>query len=156
MTLLFVGLPLDALPPLGLSEPTISRETSEVRIGLPAGGVAVLEIAATEDEAQVLFDRRLHTGATHWPTSSGVSSTYDQSAGDGAAILLVRERNAVLFVRDLGNDASAITTALLGALTTDPARCAGRTEIRGEQTDRCGNLTSDRASRKDPTFGDPS
>jgi hypothetical protein len=127
MMLLFVGLPLDALPSLGLSEPTISQETSEVRIGLPAGGVAVLEIAATEEEAQVLFDRRLRTGATHWPTSSALPTTYDQVAGDGAAILLVRERNAVLFVRDLGNDASTITTALVGALTTDPARCARTT-----------------------------
>ncbi len=124
MTLLFVGLPLDALPSLGLPEPTLSRETGEMRIGLPAGGVAVLEIAPTEEDAELAFDRRRRTGATHWPSSTA-ASPYDQSAGDGAAILLVRERNAVLFVRDLGSDADTVTAAILSALTTDATRCAG-------------------------------
>jgi len=121
MILLFVGLPLDALPSLGLPEPTLSRDTSEMRIHLPSGGVAVLEIAATEEEAAIAFDRRLRTSATHWPTSVSPITTYDQSAGDGAAILLVRERNAVLYVRDLGNDADGIAESIIGALTSEAA-----------------------------------
>ena len=146
MTLLFVGLPLDMLPSLGLPEPTLSVETPEMRIALPAGGVAVLEIAPTEEEAQVAFDRRLLTGATHWPPSTGLSLPYDQTAGDGAAILLVRERNAVLYVRDLGNDADTIAASLLGALTTDASRCVGMggTDTAGRNRDRCGRLTADR------------
>lgn len=126
MTLLFVGLPLDALPTLGLPEPTVSRDLPEMRIALPAGGVAVLEITSSEAEAEIAFEHRLRTSATHWPTSSVVDlSSFDRAAGDGAAILLVRERNAVLYVRDLGNDADTIASGLLGALTTDATRCAG-------------------------------
>jgi hypothetical protein len=125
MTLLFVGLPLDALPTLGLPEPTVSRDLPEMRIALPAGGVAVLEITSSEAEAEMAFERRLRTSATHWPTASVDLSSFDRAAGDGGAILLVRERNAVLYVRDLGNDADAIASGLLGALTTDAARCAG-------------------------------
>jgi len=145
MTLLFVGLPLDTLPSLGLPEPTLSRETPELRIHLPAGGVAVLEIAPTEVEAQLAFDRRLHTSATHWPSATTVGVAYDQSAGDGASVLLIRDRNAVLYVRDLGNDATTIASSLIGALTTDAARCAGtgRTDSAGARWDRCGRLTTD-------------
>lgn len=143
---LFVGLPLDALPALGLPEPTLSRDVPELRIALPAGGVAVVEIAPTEAEAEAAFERRQRTGATHWPASPSAATSWDQSAGDGAAILLVRERNAVLYVRDLGNDATAITSALAGALTTDASRCAGtgRQDPSGHRWDRCGTLTADR------------
>lgn len=152
MTLLFVGLPLDMLPALGLPEPTLSRELPELRIGLPAGGVAVLEIASSEAEADIAFERRLRTAATHWPAPTVPLNLYDRAAGDGTAILLVRERNAVLYVRDLGNDSSTIAASLLGALTTDAARCAstGRQDPDGARWDSCGRLATSEAVRTRP------
>jgi hypothetical protein len=141
----YVGLPLDAVPGLGLGEPTLSRALDEVRISLPQGGVAVVEIAPTDDEADVWFERRLRTAATRWPAATA-PLPFDRAVGDGAAVLLVRQRNAVVYVRDLGNDATDVATAILAALTTDPARCApvSRTDPDGTSWSACGLRTSAR------------
>jgi hypothetical protein len=139
----YVGLPLDLLPAVGLGEPTVSRELDEVRIALPQGGVAVVEIAATDDEADVWFERRLRTSATHWPLAPAPLA-FDRAAGDGRAVLLVRQHNAVVYVRDLGNDATTVADTILAALTTDPARCSPvtRTDPDGTSWNACGARTS--------------
>ena len=141
----YVGLPLDVVPALGLGEPTLSRELDEVRIALPHGGVAVVEIAASDDEADVWFENRLRTSAAHWPVANS-PLPYERAVGDGTAVLLVRQRNAVVYVRDLGNDATVVANAILAALTTDAARCAPvtRTDPDGTSWSACGKRTTGR------------
>mgnify|MGYP001109292955 CR=1 FL=1 len=48
----------------------------------------------------------------------------DRAVGDGAGLVLVRDRNAVLLVRDQGGHAAERAKQLLASLTTDVAVCA--------------------------------
>jgi hypothetical protein len=86
----------------------------------------------------VVLDGLQRTAATHWPpTADGLPG--DRAIGDGAGIVLVRDRNVVLLVRDHEGHALEKAKALLASLTTDAAVCAPVTrEDAGVRWNACG------------------
>jgi hypothetical protein len=142
---LYAGLPLTEIAALELQPPTLSRVTSELRFGLAEGGYVVLSVSPTLDEAKAAFTGRVETSATRWPPADkGLPG--DEAVGDGQQIVLLRDRNVVLTVRDTRGQATAIAERILYALTTDEAVCAPilREEddpLRGQaRWDVCGRL----------------
>lgn len=117
----WVGLPLDRAEALG-AVPSLSRTSEGLKLALPSG-FATLVVAATVAEADLAFDGMARTSATRWP-SPGEGLPGDRAIGDGLGLVLVRDRNAVLLVRDPEGRAAAVARGLLATLTTDVAACA--------------------------------
>jgi hypothetical protein len=117
----WIGLPLDRAAAIG-AVPSLSRVAEDVRFALP-GGFATLVVAGSEREAELAFEGLERTAVTHWPpTAAGLPG--ERAIGDGEGLVLLRDRNAVLLVRDRDGHAADLAKQLLASLTTDAAVCA--------------------------------
>lgn len=132
----WVGLPLERAAAIG-AEPTLSRVADDLRLAWPSG-FATLIVSASDVEADAAFDGMKRTAATHWPlNAAGLPG--DRAIGDGTGIVLVRDRNVVLLVRDREGKAREKAEQLLAGLTTDAAVCAPvSSESDGERWNACG------------------
>jgi len=109
-----------ASPPLWRSAPltdvagikAISDSPSGQRATLAGGGIIRVHIADSVPAAEAAFAGERRTAATTWPHEPPAGLPGDQNAGDGEQMLLIRDRNAVIFVRDLGGDATAVTESI--------------------------------------------
>lgn len=113
----WVGLPTERLAAIGLGTPTVSVEMPGLsRYPLTSGGLVSLYVTPSVEEANRVFERIEQTGATFWPPAAGPLPG-DRALGDGEAVVLVRDENVVVFVRDLGDQAGAVAARVIGALS---------------------------------------
>jgi hypothetical protein len=139
-----VGLPFGRLDAAGLLVPTVSTVAPlSMRYPLDGGdGFAVVVVRPTSGDASAAFDGMAKTLATHWPDPGPALAGRDlgeRTLGDGAGVVLVSSANAVVFVRDRGGRAAEVASRVLGAMTRDPADCAGETRLLdGRPADGCG------------------
>jgi hypothetical protein len=110
-------LPDASLAELGLGAATRIEGAADLRrYPLIDRGVVTVVVFADAAAADVGFDGLHRTGATHWPPTVAPAFAVDRSAGDGAAITLVRVGNAVVMVRDSAGQAGSVAQAVLAAM----------------------------------------
>jgi hypothetical protein len=94
----------------------VSQGPNGPRASLAGGGLIRVHIAPTELAAETAFDGEHRTAATTWPPPQ-TALPGDQAAGDGTSLLLVRDRNVVVFVRDLNGKADQLAESVRARLT---------------------------------------
>ena len=97
---------------------SVSEGVNGTRGALASGGLVRVHIADTVEAAETVFDGERRTAATTWSTSSE-SPPGDEAAGDGNQLLLIRDRNAVVFVRDLKGQATDVAERVRARLTRE-------------------------------------
>ncbi len=112
----WAGVPLQALPSLGVGEPTLSHLGSVWRAPLDAGGFVDVTIYDSEQAALDAAARRVFTAAQHALPALGPDRW-----GDGDSLLLIRDRNVLILVRSTRGDALGPAEALRRALVVDAA-----------------------------------
>jgi hypothetical protein len=111
----WTALPTERLAAIGLGSPTISEEVPGLaRYPLATGGVVSLFLMPSVAEADRVFDRTVESGATMWSTAPDLPG--ERAIGDGRSVVLLRDRNAVVWVRALDGHAGAVAERVLGAL----------------------------------------
>ena len=112
----WAGLPAERLPAIGLGAPTISEEIPGLqRHPLGAGGLVSIYVSPTVGEAEAVFLHLEQTGATFWAAGTEPLPG-DRAIGDGTAIVLVRDANVVILVRDPEERAAAVARRVIAAL----------------------------------------
>jgi hypothetical protein len=135
----WAGVPLERLDDVGLGAPTLTDGEDSWRAPLPAGGYAHLWILPDEATAQKTFDWKARSAMTRQPES--LETTRDQAVGDGTNLVLLREGNVVLLVRDHGLQAGKIADRILAELVvTAPVVIPGPGSVVVEGRDACGRL----------------
>jgi len=87
---------------------SVAEGPNGTRASLSTGGIIRVHIAESVAAARDAFEGEHRTAATSWsPASTALPG--DQAAGDGRQLLLIRDRNAVVFIRDLQGDALALS-----------------------------------------------
>lgn len=111
---LWAGVPLAELAALGVGAPTLAHHTSAWRAPLEGGGIVDVAWFATEADAQRAAGARVFSSAQHALPPLGPDRW-----GSPGEILLVRDRNVVIFVRSQSGTADLAMTSLQGALVVD-------------------------------------
>lgn len=142
----WAGVPLAALPALGLGTPDLDTWSSGWRATLPKDGFVRLMLRDGVEEARALFAQQIRTAATVpppplvWVAPEGREV---EAAGDGVGFLVLRDGNVVLVVRDSRGQAAAVGRALEDALVTEaPAAPPAERRLPGRvlRWDSCGRL----------------
>ena len=142
----WAGVPLTALPALGLGAPDLDTWASGWRATLPEDGFVRLMQRESVEEARALFSHQIRTAATITPPPLAWAAPADQdveAAGDGVGFLVLRDRNVVLVVRDPRGQAAQVARALQAALVTEAPTAAPverRLPDRVLRWDSCGRL----------------
>jgi hypothetical protein len=140
----WAGIPLARLPELGLGVPYLGLETSGWQAALQPGGFVRVWILPDEAAATASFAFQRGAATSRLlPDLAGLTGA--EGAGDGAGILLVRDRNVVILVRDPADHALEVAGRLRAALVTEaPAGNADQRILGGRVLtwDACGRLTA--------------
>jgi len=140
----WAGVPLARLPDLGLGVPSLAIEASGWQAPLQGGGFVRVWILPDEPAATAEFAFQRTASATRiLPDFTGLPGA--DAAGDGAGILLLRDRNVLVLVRDPADRALEVAGRLRAALvTTTPEGTADRLTLSGRVLtwDACGRLTA--------------
>ena len=117
LSMAFAEPPTQALVELGLDAPTVTTTAPGWRAALPGGGLVRVIQAADEAEASTQFAWQQQTAQSGvWPTADLTHLGVDEAVGDGTASVLVRKGTVVLYIRDLGDDASSWAERILPLL----------------------------------------
>jgi hypothetical protein len=123
--LLLTATALGATPPWSAVDLASIPGVTDVSVGpsgpraaLVGGGLIRVHFAPTEHDAEVAFAGEHRTAATTWPSPQGTLPG-DQAAGDGTSVILVRDRNVVVFIRDLTGHASEVAETVRARLTDE-------------------------------------
>ncbi len=116
---MWAGVPLVALPGVGLGTPSFSLSEPEWRARLGDHGLVRVALFDDEATASTAFAWWSKSAATTWPLTSPSGVIADEVAGDADLGLLVRDRNVVFFVSDPNGHADDVVAALRLTLTTD-------------------------------------
>lgn len=140
----FAGIPLTALPSLGLRDADLSEHEAGWQAPLDRGGFVRLRIAADTEAAAATF-RFLRTSAVAVAPPDLDLPGADEAAGDGTGLVLARKGNVVMLVRDFGGDADGVATRLIGALVAEAPSGGVTREIDGVvvRWDACGRPLAD-------------
>jgi hypothetical protein len=111
---LWAGVPLASLDTLGVGAPTVSHRTSAWRAPLAGGGIVDVALFPTEEDAIRHAQARVYSSSQHALPPLGP----DRWGAEGE-ILLVRDRNVVLFVRSQAGSADTAAAALQSALVVE-------------------------------------
>ncbi|MBN1335013.1 MAG: hypothetical protein JXB39_03535 [Deltaproteobacteria bacterium] len=139
----WVGIPLARLPELGVGVPMLSTEISGWKAPLQAGGF--VRVWILPDEAVASAEFAFQQGAVSsrgLPPLAGLPEA--EAAGDGAGILLVRDRNVLILVRDPEDQALEVAGRLRAALVTSAPEGTADERTMGDRVwvwDSCGRLT---------------
>ncbi len=140
----WAGVPLSRLPDLGLGVPMLSVETSGWQAPLQAGGFVRVRILPDEAAAGAEFAfQRAAVSTRGLPDLPGIALA--EAAGDGAGILLLRDRNVLILVRDPADRALEVAGRLRAALVeTAPDGTADERLLGGRVLtwDACGRLAA--------------
>ncbi len=142
----WAGIPLEALPGLGLGEPRLDTHRSAWRAPLAQGGFVRLVHYPDVDQAIIgfSFEKLSASTASLAPMSWEHSPDRDvQAVGDEAGMLVMRDANLVLVVRDHGEEAGRIAQALQAAMVAEaPAGEPIERDLGGRTArwDSCGRL----------------
>ncbi len=128
----FAGVPLDALPGLGLEAPTLDDYMDGWRAPLATGGFVAVQILADADAASAVFAKSAQTLTQRQAPALDVG---DEAVGDGESYVFVRFGNVLVQVRT-DSGAGAVARGLKGALVAEAP--AGLVEQRGQRFDAVG------------------
>lgn len=111
---LWAGVPLASLESLGVGAPTVSHRASSWRAPLAGGGIVDLSMFPTEQAAIRHAQARVYSSAQHVLPSLGPDRW-----GAPGEIVLIRDRNVVLFVRSSEGVADQVAEVLQEALVVE-------------------------------------
>lgn len=124
----WAGVPLEMLPELSVGEPTLNLLESGWQAPIEGGGFVRVTLYTTELEAREAFQMQrmmatsaplsVYEGVARDRTDDRVEDRVE-AVGDGAGLLLLRDGNIILLVRDPQDEASAVVERLRAALQTD-------------------------------------
>jgi hypothetical protein len=142
----WAGIPLAELPELGLGEPRLDAHRSAWRASLPEGGFVKLIIFPDDKQARTGFSFEKLSAATRslpaleWPHSPDRDV---EAVGDEAGMLILRDGNLIVVVRDHRERAGELTRALQAAFVPEaPEGEPIERDLGGRvaRWDRCGRL----------------
>ncbi len=142
----WAGIPLAELPALGLSEPQLDAHRSAWRAPLPEGGFVRLIFFPDDRQAKTGFAFEKLSASTRslpamdWPHSPDRDI---QAVGDAMGMVILRDGNLVLVVRDHRERAGELTQALQAAMVTQAPEAPPIERDLGSRVarwDSCGRL----------------
>jgi len=133
----WAGVPLNDLERLGLRGLALNDYDNEWRAGLTEGGLVRLYTYDTVTAAKEAFRFHAVAASSIWTDRPAVSTLPGEEAtGDGEGLLVLRDRNIVLYIQSPNGDAQAIGERLLAALVeTHPDAVYEERQV-GDQTVR--------------------
>ena len=133
----WAGVPLKEIERLGLRGLALNDYENEWRAGLTEGGLVRLYTYDTVTAAKEAFRFHAVAASSIWTDRPAVSTLPGEEAtGDGEGLLVLRDRNIVLYIQSPNGDAQAIGERLLAALVeTHPDAVYEERQV-GDQTVR--------------------
>ena len=114
---LWAGLPLKDMSRLGLKDLALNDYENEWRAGIESGGLVRVYTYATVTEAKEAFRFHAVASSSIWsdrPTTQALPG--DEATGDGEGLLVLRDRNLVIYVQSPGGKAHDTAGRILNAL----------------------------------------
>jgi hypothetical protein len=142
----WAGIPLAALPALGLGEPTLDAHRSAWRAPLPQGGFVRLMHYPDVRQAKLGFSmQKLSASTRALPSLTWEHSPERdvEAVGDEAGMLVMRDGNVLLIVRDHGEQAGELARQLQAAMVAEaPEGDIQERDLGGRiaRWDSCGRL----------------
>ncbi len=142
----WAGIPLEQLPALGLGEPQLDAHRSAWRARLPEGGFVRLLWFPDDRQARLGFSFEKLSASTRSlpPLDWTHSPDRDvEAVGDTAGMIVLRDGNLVLVVRDHRERAGELAQALQAAMVTDAPQAEPIERDLGGRVarwDSCGRL----------------
>lgn len=142
----WAGIPLAELPALGLEEPKLDAHRSAWRARLPEGGFVKLLYFPDDRQAKTGFSfEKLSAASRSLPPLEWTHSPDRdvEAVGDATGMLIIRDGNIVLVVRDHRDQAGELTQALQAAMVTEaPESESIERDLGGRvaRWDSCGRL----------------
>ena len=143
----WAGIPLTALPDLGLGEPRLDAHRSSWRASLPEGGFVRLVYFPDVKQAKLGYSFEKLSASTRslQPTDWNPNPEHDVDAvGDAVGMLVLRDGNVVLVVRDHRDRAGELAEALQAVLVAEAPEAEPIERDLGSRVarwDSCGRLT---------------
>jgi|GEM_PF-3324081 len=114
---LWAGLPLKEMSRLGLKDLALNDYENEWRAGIESGGLVRVHTYATVTEAKEAFRFHAVASSSIWsdrPTTRALPG--EEATGDGEGLLVLRDRNLVIYVQSPGGTAHDTAGRILNAL----------------------------------------